>query len=187
MPSGPYRGHKGDIWEGGHRIPLVMRWPRRVAEQTSNNQLVCLTDIFATCAEIIGEKLPEDGAKDSHSFLAAATEKSQRAMRTSVITHSVDGEFAISDGRWKLVFRKSGRNREELRGKPTIPELFDLQSDIGEQRDLTEQHPKVVRRLTALLDELIKRGASRPGQQGANDTDVRYDITQTLRWAPSAR
>ncbi len=70
LPSGPYRGHKGDIWEGGHRVPFIVRWPGRIAPGSSSDQLVCLTDIFATCAEAIsGDSLPAYVAEDSFSFL----------------------------------------------------------------------------------------------------------------------
>ncbi|MEO1981218.1 MAG: sulfatase-like hydrolase/transferase, partial [Fuerstiella sp.] len=65
MPSGPYRGHKGDVWEGGHRVPLVVRWPNHVAAGSSSDQMVCLTDIFATCARMVGADLPTHGAEDS--------------------------------------------------------------------------------------------------------------------------
>ena len=68
LPSGPYRGHKGDIWEGGHRVPLVIRWPARIAAGTSSKQMVCLTDICATCAEAMGTTPPPEGAEDSISF-----------------------------------------------------------------------------------------------------------------------
>ena len=70
--SGPYRGEKGDIWEGGHREPFIVRWPGHVQAGSTNDSLVCLNDLFATCADIVGDKLPDNAAEDSFSFLPAA-------------------------------------------------------------------------------------------------------------------
>lgn len=185
LPSGPYRGHKGDIWEGGHRVPLVIRWPSRSAAGKSSDQLVCLTDIFATCAEIVGAELPQDGAEDSISFLPSVLGTSNPAGRTQLISHSNHGEFAYRDGSWKLVFKKSGRNLSEARGKPTLVELYDLAKDIAEQKDLSAQRREVVQQMTAGLTTLIARGTSRPGPARSNDTAVRFDTIQTKRWGPA--
>jgi arylsulfatase A-like enzyme len=187
QPSGPYRGNKGDIWEGGHRVPLIVRWPGHVAGGTQSDQLVCLTDLFATCAEIVGTKLPANGAEDSLSFLPALMGQPNENGRTALVSHSNFGEFAYRDGPWKLVFRLSGRNLEQSRGKPTIAELYNLDSDIGEQTDLVQQHPDVVKRMTKDLRSLVDRGTSRPGQKASNDTLVRFETTQTERWAPALR
>ena len=185
-PSGPYRGHKGDIWEGGHRVPLLVRWPGRVPASASSDQLVSLTDVFATCAEVIGADLPDKGAADSISFLASALGKPRLQGRTALVSHSNFGEFAYREGPWKLVYRLSGGDLEESRGKPTTPELYNLEADVAEQRDLAEQHPEIARKMQEQLDRLIARGASRPGQSGANDGVVRYDVTQTVRWVQPA-
>ncbi|NLF69673.1 MAG: arylsulfatase [Candidatus Anammoximicrobium sp.] len=184
-PSGPYRGHKGDIWEGGHRVPLVVRWPGHVAAGTSSDQLVCLTDLFATCAEIVGAELPADGVEDSLSFLPTLLGKPHAVGRTTLVSHSNFGEFAYRDGSWKLIWRMIKPNLEQSRGKPTVPELYHLGSDVGEQTELSEKHPDIVKRLTNDLKTLIDRGTSRPGQQAANDTLVRFDTTQEMRWTPA--
>jgi arylsulfatase A len=186
-PSGPYRGHKGDIWEGGHRVPLVVRWPGHVEPGTSSDQMVCLTDLFATCAEIAGAELPAHGAEDSLSFLPALVGKPHAAGRTTLVSHSNFGEFAYRDGPWKLVYRLSGRNLAQSRGKPTVAELYRLDSDVGEQTDVSAKHPDIVKRMTKDLRSLIDRGTSRDGQKAANDTIVRFETTQTERWAPALR
>ena len=186
MPSGPFRGHKGDVWEGGHRVPLVVRWPTQVEAGTSNDQMVCLTDIFATCADIVAAELPEGGAEDSFSFLTSMSGRTDNEGRTTLVNHSNHGEFAFRDGPWKLVFRMSGRNLEESRGKPTIAELFNLESDINEQHDVSGQHPDVVEQMTADLTTLINNGTSRADQTAANDTPVRFDTIQSMRWGPQA-
>ena len=155
-PSGPYRGHKGDVWEGGHRVPLVVRWPQHVEAGTNCDRMVCLTDIFATCADILGTDLPADGAEDSVSFLSGLRGQMSDQGRTTLVNHSNFGEFAYRDGPWKLVFRMSGRSLEQSRGKPTVAELYDLESDIGEQNELSEEHPDVVEWMTDGLRTLIE-------------------------------
>jgi arylsulfatase A-like enzyme len=184
-PSGPYRGHKGDIWEGGHRVPLVVRWPGRIEPDSSSAQLVCLTDLFATCAEIVASEPPADGAEDSLSFLPALLGASNSKRRTTLVSHSNFGEFAYRDGPWKLVWRISGPNLEQSRGQPTVAELYRLDADIAEQTDLSSKHPDVVRRMTEDFKTLIDRGASREGFVAANDAVVRFATTQEQRWAPA--
>ncbi len=183
QPSGPYRGHKGDIWEGGHRVPLVVRWPGNAKAGSSSEQMVCLTDMFATCAQIIGEELPAAGAEDSISFLPALLGKPHDDGRTTLVSHSNFGEFAYRAGPWKLVYRLSEPNLERSRGKPTVVELYDLDSDIGERSDLSKEHPDVVQRLASDLKTLVDRGTSRAGQKASNDAVVDFETTQTLRWA----
>ncbi|MCH8149785.1 MAG: arylsulfatase [Planctomycetes bacterium] len=185
MPSGPYRGHKGDVWEGGHRVPLVVRWPKHIEAGTSSSQMVSLTDIFATCAEIVGADLPAAGAEDSLSFLPSLLGKPNNGRRTTLVSHSNHGEFAYRDGPWKLVFKMSGRNVQQSRGKATIVELYNLDSDIGEKNDLAKQRPEIVQRMTDGLKKLIDGGTSRIDQKASNDTAVRFDTIQTKRWGPA--
>jgi len=186
LPSGPYRGHKGDIWEGGHRIPLVVRWPGKIAAHSQSRQLVSLTDIFATSLALAGTDLPAAGAEDSVSFLDAALGKIPEQGRTSLVSHSNHGEFAYRDGPWKLVFRNSGPNLQRSRGKPTVPELYNLSDDIAESKNLAEERPEIVEELQAKFDAMIARGATRAGITARNDTDVQYATTQEVRWAPAA-
>ena len=184
MPSGPYRGHKGDVWEGGHRVPLVVRWPGRIKANKSRDQLVCLTDIFATCAEIVGAESPPNGAEDSLSFLPTLLGKNSTDDRTTLVNHSNHGEFAYRDGPWKLVFKMSGRNLQQSRGRATIAELYNLDTDIAEQNDLSKKHPEITRRMTLGLKSVIERGSSRITQESSNDAVVRFETIQTKRWAP---
>ena len=186
-PSGPYRGTKSTIWEGGHRVPLVIRWPGHVASGASDDQLVSLTDFFATFAELLDGDLPGAGVEDSQSFLPSLTGEPGSAARTSLVSHSVHGEFAYRDGDWKLVYRMADSNRNKARGQPTVAELYNLADDIAEANDLAAERPEIVQRMEAQLKETIDRGASAPGRTGANDTDVRYDVTQTERWAAPAQ
>lgn len=187
LPSGPYRGHKGDVWEGGHRVPLVVRWPNRIAAGSSSDRMVCLTDIFATCAQTVGADLPMDGAEDSISFLPSLLGKTNGVGRNTVVNHSNHGEFAYRDGSWKLVFKMSGRNPQQSRGQPTVPELYNLKTDVAEEHELSKKHPEIVDRMSTALTALIERGTSRPGQDSSNDADVRFDTTQKQRWAPARK
>ena len=168
-------------------MPLVVRWPNRVAAGSSNAQLVSLTDLFATCAEIQGAKLPDEGAEDSISFLPTLLNKASEDRRTTLVNHSNFGEFAYRDGPWKLVFKLGDKNLEQSRGKPTVAELYNLDSDIGEEKNVAAEYPEVVKKMTTALQALIDRGTSRQGLRSANDTVVRFDTTQPQRWAPAVK
>ena len=186
LPSGPFRGHKGDVWEGGHRVPLVVRWPGKVEPKSTSDRLVSLTDIFATCAQIAGQQLLADGAEDSFSFLPDLLGEGT-GRRDSLVSHSNMGEFAFRDGAWKLVYKMGAKNLEQSRGKPTIPELYNLDNDIAEAENLAARNPEVVEKLTAKFQSLIDRGASRENVgESRNDAKVEFRTTQTERWAPAA-
>jgi arylsulfatase A-like enzyme len=184
-PSGEYRGHKGDIWEGGHRVPFVVRWPGHIAAGRSSDQLLCLNDIFATCAELLRAELPEDAAEDSFSFLPAVLGKREAGGRASLVNHSNSGEFAYREGPWKLVFKLGGRNLDESRGLHTVAQLYNLNTDVSESTDVAQRYSERVQKLTANLKTIVDRGRSRPGPPQSNDVDVRFDIVQTQRWAPA--
>ena len=181
-PSGPYRGHKGDIWEGGHRVPLVIRWPNRIVPNSRSGHLISLTDLFATIAEVIQTELPSSGAEDSISFLSAAMSSRGAIARPPIINHSNHGEFALRDGNWKLVFRNRG-NLNQVRGQERIVELYNLDRDVAEENDLAAKRSDLVVELTEKLDRIVGSGATRPGLSAANDTAVNYRVTQQKRWA----
>ena len=146
--------------------------------------MVCLTDLFATCSEILGVDLIEDGAEDSISFLDAALGKpaNEGHRRTEMVNHSNHGEFAFRDGPWKLVFKNRSDNLEESREKETFPELYHLGEDIAETTNVAEDRPGVLAKMRAQLKLLINFGTSRPGQISYNDTAVRFETTQKERW-----
>ncbi len=179
--SGPYRGEKGDIWEGGHREPFIVRWPGHVQAGSASDQLVCLNDLFATCADIVGAQLPENAAEDSISFLPALDAKSQGSLRSSLVNHSGRGEFAYREKNWKLVFKFPEGESASSREKSTAVELYDLQDDIAEKHDLASQHPELVRQLTAKLQATIDDGRSRLGR--AKPTTGKCAL---MRFRPSA-
>lgn len=184
LPSGPYRGHKGDVWEGGHRVPFVVRWPDRIPADSTSDQMVCLTDLFASCADLLQAELPDDCAQDSFSFLGTALGRQdfERGRRSSMVNHSNFGEFTFRKGDWKLVYRLGKPNLNASRGEPTVAELYDLSHDVAEVHDLASSEQQRVAEMTRELSALIKNGASRPGATGTNDCRVRFDSTQSYRW-----
>ena len=102
-PSAGFRGHKADIYEGGHRVPFLVRWPGHVRSGSSSGQLIGLMDVMATCAEVVGTSLPDEAAEDSVSFLSVLLGLAGGTTRKALVHHSVDGSFAIREGRWKLI------------------------------------------------------------------------------------
>lgn len=189
QPSGPYRGHKGDVWEGGHRVPLIVRWPGHVPAGSSSSRMVCLTDLFATTADVLNADLGPEMAEDSYSFadVLDGSLVSSTGPRNRMVNHSNFGEFAVRDGNWKLVYRKSENNLQKSRGKPTVAELYDLSADIGESRDLASELPAKVAELTGLLEQMVDQGATRLGARGNNDCPVDFRTTQLRRWADETR
>jgi arylsulfatase A-like enzyme len=179
FPSAHLRGYKSDIWEGGHRVPFVARWPGVTKGGTTNDQLICLTDLMATCAEILGTKIPETAGEDSVSWLPALRGGSgRRTTRDAVVHHSIDGRFAIRQGRWKLVLCPGSGGWTEptdahavQQGMPAI-QLYDLARDPSERNNLQGTEPNQVRRLTGLLDRYIADGRSTRGSPQKNDVAV---------------
>jgi len=173
-PSAYMRGSKSDIWDGGHRVPFIVRWPGMIAAGSSNDQTICLTDFFATCADILDQSLPAMSCEDSYSFLPALKGKTDD--RQSVIHHSISGHFAYRMGKWKLCLAKgsggwsSPKESEMEKGCP-IGQLYDLESDPGETTNLYDTHPEVVARLLKLLEEDVESGRSTPGHTSTNDVD----------------
>jgi arylsulfatase A-like enzyme len=177
-PSYQFRGHKADIFDGGHRIPFLVRWPGRVAPGSRCDQLICLTDLLATCAEITGQKLPDKAGEDSVSILAALEGRAQKPLREAVVHHSINGSFAIRQGSWKLeLCSDSGGWSAPRPGSPQaagLPagQLYDLSRDIGETTNVLEQHPEIVQQLTGLLEKYVADGRSTPGARQPNDAAI---------------
>ncbi len=161
--NGPFRGTKADIWEAGHHVPFFARWPGKVAAGARASQTICLTDLFATFAEILDEQLPEDAAPDSFSLLPLLKGDPASFHRAPVIHHSGSGMFAIREGKWKLVLGNGSGGRQKPRGKPFAKpyQLFDLESDLSETENVIEQHPDIARRLESLCTEIRENGRSR--------------------------
>ena len=175
MVSAHLRGSKADIWEGGHRIPFIARWPGKVEAGSTCEQLICLTDLFATTADLIGADLPEGTCEDSVSFLPALFGKEIQSSRAGVVHHSISGHFAYRQGKWKLALAKASGGwtspTERQAPKDTLPaQLYDLEADPGETTNLYLEQPEVVERLLRQLEEDVEAGRSTDGEAATNDT-----------------
>jgi arylsulfatase A len=167
LANADWRGQKADIWEAGHRIPFLARWTGHIPPNAVSDQMASLADLFATAAAMTGAALPLDAAEDSFNLLPVLLGKARGPVRTSIIDHSNNGSFCITEGRWKL---------EEVLGSggfslpvtmPQTPggpagQLYDLQADPGERHNVYQEHPEIVARLHAMLQKQKDQGYSRP-------------------------
>ncbi|MEM1226022.1 MAG: arylsulfatase [Planctomycetota bacterium] len=149
---GGLRGCKRDLYEGGHRVPFIVRWPAVLSPGRVIDEPVSQTDVLATLAEIIGAPLPSNAGEDSQSL--AGLWRGDPFEHGPLVHHGARGQFAIRDGKWKLLLPKSGH------------ELYDLEADIGELHDIASDHPDVVARLLERLSVITDSGFSRPGAVG---------------------
>ncbi len=159
-----WRGTKADIWEAGHRVPYLVRWPGVTKAGTRCDETICLTDLMATCAEIVGYDLPEDAAEDSFSIVSLLRSGKWRVPRAPVIHHSINGTFSLREGKWKMVFANGSGGREKPSGSPFKKPyfLFDLEKDPSETTNVIEEHPEVAQTLTERLEQIRSSGRSRP-------------------------
>jgi arylsulfatase A len=165
--NGQYREGKRSIYEGGHRVPLFIRWPAGIAKPgRSYHGPVCQTDLLATFAEMLGARLPAGAGEDSQSFFKVL-KKDTTLKRVPMIHHSSSGGFAIRDGKWKLVM---GARRSRKR------ELYDLSSDPGESNNVITEHPDIAKRLEQALSRIVVNGRSTPGDPVSNDTGYWNDL-----------
>jgi arylsulfatase A-like enzyme len=176
--SAQFRGYKSDIWDGGHRVPFFVRWPGRVAAGTRNTALICHTDLLATCAELLGEKLPATAGEDSVSMLPLLLDKDHPATREAVVHHSIHGRFAIRQGPWKLElcpgsggWGNPGDAEAKNQGLPEI-QLYDVSADEAERKNVQTEHPDIVKRLRVLLNSYVNNGRSTPGDKQSNDASI---------------
>ena len=174
--SAHLRGSKADLWDGGHRIPFIVKWPGKVKPGSQSDQLICLTDLFATVSEIVDAKLPEGSAEDSVSFLPALSGAKIVSTRNGVIHHSISGHFAYRQGPWKLLLARasagwsSPKENQAKKGSPPA-QLYDMETDVGERKNLYLEKPEVAKKLLVLLKEDVKRGRSTKGSASKNDID----------------
>jgi arylsulfatase A-like enzyme len=186
-PSHVFRGTKADIFEGGHRVPFLVRWPGKVQPGTKCDDTICHTDLLATCADLLNTELPSNAGEDSVSFLPALRSDGKESLREATVHHSVNGSFAIRQGKWKLIACPDSGGwsapRPNQQTKKELPplQLYDLAADIGEQHNVVDQHPDVVKRLLALLEKYVTEGRSTPGQPQQNDVTVNLRKTGARR------
>jgi arylsulfatase A-like enzyme len=157
----PLRASKTSIYEGGHRVPFVAAWPGKIKPGSVSDQSICHNDLIATCAGILGAKLPDNAGEDSVSILPALLGTATEPLREATIHQSYNGDLAIRQGPWKLIFLKNGKR-----------ELYNLQDDLGETKNVIDANPEVVARLNTLMERYITDGRSTPGSPQKNDVPM---------------
>ncbi|MEM7383910.1 MAG: arylsulfatase [Verrucomicrobiota bacterium] len=178
-PNAPWRGHKADIFEGGHRVPFLVQWPARVEAGTTCDRTICLTDFFATAADVLGavKDVPPNAAEDSFSFLPALKDPgSSEAQRPSIVHHSINGSFALRKGPWKLnLCAGSGgwsnpRPKEAWENPDLAPvQLYHLEKDGKEEHNLEKDEKERIQSMVQELVSLIRKGRSTPGPDQTNE------------------
>jgi arylsulfatase A-like enzyme len=161
---GALRGRKHSVYEGGFRVPYLIRWPGHTAAGTVCHEVVSLVDTLATFANLVGEPLPRDAAEDSYDIMPAILgRKLQKPIREATVVHNAEGVFAIRQGPWKLIEERPFEDslRSPWRAE-AVNQLYNLESDPGEAKNVWEQHPDVVKRLRDLLRKYRDQGFSRP-------------------------
>lgn len=161
------RGQKADIWDGGHRVPFLVRWPGHIKADSVSKELICLTDFMATAAAVVGANLPDDAGEDSFNLLPVLRgDKRDKPIREAIVHHSADGTFGIRQGPWKLAMARGSHgfsNPRNIKPKPgeAKGQLYNLDDDPREQKNLWLEKPEIVARLTGLLDKYKNEGRSR--------------------------
>lgn len=165
---GGLREGKRSVYEGGHRVPFLVRWPKGIkAPGRRWNKVVGQVDLMATFAELIGAKLPDSAGEDSQSFASVLFDKNADYDRHPLITHGNNRRYAITDQEWKLVMPSNNKSAE----------LYNLKKDRSETENMASSHPDKVKALTQRMNTIIKLGRTTPGIQQANDTGYWKDLT----------
>lgn len=175
-PNGPYRGAKGSLWDGVHRVPFLVGWPDVVEAGSTSDELICFTDVLATFADLTGCDVPEDEGEDSVSFLPSLKGKQIRTERRGIIHHGSNGHFAHREGRWKLILHKDSGGwivPQEARAPKSSPkaQLYDMKADPAESNNLYEEYPEVAARLLKRLTDYVNAGRSTDGPDASNDVE----------------
>jgi len=173
-PQAGLRGGKADLYEGGHRVPFLARWPVQIPAGSESSALICQMDWLATCADLLSASLPADAGEDSVSLLPVLRDPAHAiAPRGNLVHHSVNGSFAIRQGAWKLCLAPdSGGWSDPKPGQAPADappfQLFDLAHDRAETKNLFAAHPDVVAELASLLETRSRQGRSTPGPAQPN-------------------
>jgi arylsulfatase A-like enzyme len=169
-PSGPLRGYKSDVWEGGHRVPFIVRWPAVVEPDQTCDALVHQADLLATCAEVVDAPLPVSAGEDSHSLLPLLRGDHQ-PIRDTAISQSSQGLLALRKGPWKVIFGPGSGGW--TKGNDEYPaQLYNLSEDLAETNNLYAQRTDVATDLTGTMERLVRDGRSTQGPPQQNDVAV---------------
>ncbi len=173
-PSALFRGHKADIYEGGHRVPFVMKWPGEIQANSVSNETICHTDLLATLADMVDISLMENEGEDSFSLLPIVLKSSGTFSRKATVHHSINGSFAIRKGNYKLIFCPDSGGwsfpkpgTDDMLELPKF-QLYDIVKDPSEKENLYEELPEKVNELVALMTSYIENGRSTPGVAQSN-------------------
>jgi arylsulfatase A-like enzyme len=174
-PSGIYRGHKADIYEGGHRVPFIVKWPGKIQPNSVSDATICHTDLMATCAAIAEIDLAANEAEDSFSLLPLFDAQTAiNYARPATVHHSINGSFALRKDNYKLIFCPGSGgwsnpkpNTEEIKNLAVF-QLYDLKADPSEENNLYDTHPEKVKELKSLMASYIENGRSTPGAAQKN-------------------
>ncbi len=172
--SGPLRGLKQDIYEGGHRVPTIIKWPGQTTPGSVYHGLTSQIDIMATLTAALGVTLPDDQAVDSLSFFASLSDPGRHHRDSLVHNTSKRNGYAIREGNWVLIDAKTGYNRkiyeewDQQHGytDDELPvELYNLADDLAQKNNLAADHPEKVAKLQALLKEIQSQGSAPPQEK----------------------
>ncbi len=190
-PQAGLRGEKADIYEGGHRVPFLVRWPRHVAAGSRSAEPIYQGDLLATCAALVDAKLPDNAGEDSVSILSVLEgEKRRGPLHDALVHHSINGSFAIREGDWKLCLCPDSGGWSDPKpgqapaGSPPF-QLFNLHDDPAESKNLYADHAAVVQRLATQLARIIANGRSTPGAPQKNTGPAMWPgIAWTRQFTP---
>ncbi len=177
-PNGILRGHKADIFEGGHRVPFMVKWPAKIKPNSKSGITICTTDLMATCAEIVGVDLEDTEGEDSFSMMPLFNDpNSKEYKREATVHHSINGSFAIRKDNWKMIFCPGSGgwsdpkpNSEGIGDLPKF-QLYDLSKDPQEKNNVYGQFHEVESAMTRLMVSYIENGRSNPGEKQKNDKE----------------
>jgi arylsulfatase A-like enzyme len=163
--NGALRGFKGSLFEGGHRVPFIARWPGKIKAGTESGELITLLDMAASFAALTGVSLAADAVPDSINVLPALLDQPhEQPLRKDFIAHvgGINGPFAIRQGSWKLLTGAGGYGRGPKPDKPAEPQLFNLADDVAETKNVAAEHPEIVQQLKDLAGRQRTEGRTRP-------------------------
>ncbi|MGJ8656619.1 MAG: sulfatase family protein [Akkermansiaceae bacterium] len=175
--SAQFRGSKSDIWEGGHRVPFFVKWPKVIKGGSVSDDTTCQIDLLGTCADLLDKNLPVDAGVDSESVLPIFKGEKPSFTRKGIISHSVSGVFAYREGKYKLILGYGSGGwtapTDGVAKRQGLPEaqLYDLEADPGEQKNLYKEQPEVAEKLLAQLTDYVNKGSSVEGKKSKNDVE----------------
>ena len=167
---GELRGLKRDVWEGGHHVPFIIKWPGRVPAHTVSDEVISQVDIMATLAAVTGVELPANSAPDSYDFLPIAQgDYRSTPLREATVHNTYENIWGLRQGKWLYLDSPTGGHRKmpepfmKLRGYEEFSSdvlLFDMEADPGQRNNLSEKHPDRITAMAALLQQYRDQGYS---------------------------